>query len=189
LGVIKEAVVAYNPWYSATYEHILEIAEWARLSADVEKKVVGVFSWMPQTIMSIKAAGGGFRFEQYNATAIAAAVLPFEQDFLRVRELVLTEFDIDANRELVGGVCNALFPIMGSVASSKYLHFSAPKLFPMWDRQIRHARHHQDTVDGFLAYIADFRSELEVEENLKAALQKYPGNPVRGWDIVGMENR
>lgn len=165
------------------------MAAWDRLSADVEKKVVGIFSWMPQTIMAIRAAGSGFRFEQYDAAVIAAAVRPFEQDFRQVRELIRAEFDIEANRILLARVYNALFPIMDSVASSKYLHFSAPTLLPMWDRQIRIAGHHNDSANGYLAYIADFKAKLEVEENHQAALQRYPGNPVRGWDIVGMENR
>lgn len=191
VGRHKGGTVAYNPWYNATYEHIRQIANWALLSADVEKKMVGIFSWMPQAIMPIRAAGGGYRFEQYNAKAIADALRRYDEAFQGIRDAELVDVDIanEANGQVLANICDALFPIMGSVASSKYLHFSAPTLVPMWDRQIRIARNHPDTRDGFLAYVAEFKADLEVPEKLQAALQRYPGNAVRGWDIVGMENR
>jgi len=181
--------MTYNPWYCATYEHILEIADWAHLSTDIEKKMVGVFSWMPQTIMAIKTTGRRFRYELYDPDAIANALHQHEDAFLHIRSQVLIEVNLEEHTPLIKAICNTLFPALGSVASSKYLHFSAPTLLPMWDRHIRVARGHEDTVDGFIAYIAEFKEELSDPQNLHAARERYPDNPVRGWDIIGMENR
>ena len=141
---------ADNPWYTISYEPILDIANWQDYSADTEKKVVAIFSWMPQTIMSIKHKGNKLKYEIYDNKALANAVERSRQAFEAVRHNLLLEFDLENNVQYLRTLCEALFPILGSVASSKYLHFSNPCLFPMWDRQLRLVRrirrHHRIVV-------------------------------------------
>ena len=48
----------YNKWYLDTYDEILKMADWSRFDVEVSRKVVCIFSWMPQTIMGLKAKGG-----------------------------------------------------------------------------------------------------------------------------------
>lgn len=179
----------YNPWYIFSYEPMMDMANWQDFSADIEKKVVVIFSWMPQTIMAIKHKGDKRKYEIYDNKALADAVGHSVQAFTAVRGSLLLEFDLDSNTRYILTLCEALFPILGSVASSKYLHFSAPQLFPMWDRQLRLKEGLDDTALGYIEYMRRFKKELARRENLKAALAAYPANAVRGWDIVRMKNR
>ena len=47
----------YNQWYVATYEAILSMAKWQDFTAHVERKLVCIFSWMPQAIMNVNYSG------------------------------------------------------------------------------------------------------------------------------------
>jgi len=47
----------YNQWYVATYKVILSMANWQDLTADLERKLVCIFSWMPQGIMNVNHSG------------------------------------------------------------------------------------------------------------------------------------
>ena len=181
--------MAYNPWYTISYEPILDIANWKDYCADTEKKIVAIFSWMPQTIMSVKHKGNKLKYEIYDNKALTAAVKSSRPAFEAVSHNQLLEFDIDENAHHLETLCEALFPILGSVASSKYFHFSAPCLFPMWDRQLRLKQGLDDTPNGYIEYMRRFKLQLAKPENSRAALAAYPANAVRGWDIVCMENR
>ena len=181
--------ITYNPWYTISYEPILNIANWHDFCADTEKKIIAIFSWMPQTIMSIKHKGNKFKYELYDNKALSEAVDRSRQAFDAVKNSRLLEFDIDGNAQHLQTLFGALFPILGSVASSKYFHFSAPCLFPMWDRQLRLKQGLDDTPNGYIEYMRRFKRQLADPENSKAALAAYPPNAVRGWDIVCMKNR
>ena len=181
--------MAYNPWYTISYEPILDIANWKDYCADTEKKIVAIFSWMPLTIMSIKAKGNKRKYEIYDNKALTVAVKRSRSAFEAVRYNQLLEFDIDKNAHHLKTLCEALFPILGSVAGSKYFHFSAPCLFPMWDRQLRLKEGLDDTPRGYIEYMRRFKTALAKPEKLRAALAAYPANAVRGLDIVFMENK
>ena len=182
--------VPYNPWYSSTYETILDIANWGRLDAEVDRKIVAIFSWMPQTLMSIRHRGLRFKFEIYTKEHVTESLAPVAGQFGVLQESRLAEFDLcGSNREILVRACEVLFPILGTVAGSKYLHFSAPKLIPMWDRKIRLGAGCRDSVEGFMDYVRTFKAELGNECNLQEALREYPNNAVRGWDIVRMKGR
>jgi len=179
----------YNPWYVFSYEPMMNMADWQDFHADVEKKVVVIFSWMPQTIMAIKHKGDKRKCEIYDNIALSNAVGNSVKEFEAVKGGLLLEFDLDSNSRYILALCETLFPILGSVASSKYLHFSAPQLFPMWDRQLRLKEKLDDTAFGYIEYMRRFKKELANPTNLEAALAEYPTNAVRGWDIVRMKNR
>jgi hypothetical protein len=181
--------MAYNPWYIISYETILDMANWKDFCADTEKKIVAIFAWMPQTIMSIKHKGNKLKYEIYDNKALAVAVKNSSPSFEAISRYQLLEFDIDENARHLETLCKALFPNLGSVASSKCFHFSAPRLLPMWDRQLRLKQGLDDTPYGYIEYIRRFKLQLAKPENSSAALAAYPANAVRGWDIVCMENR
>jgi hypothetical protein len=189
LGFMRSIVMAYNPWYCATYETILEIATWADLSADIEKKILGIFSWMPQTIMAVRHPGKRFKFEFYTAEGLRDALTPLQERFNAIRKQQLMHFDIPNNTEILEGLCATLFPALGAIGGSKFLHFSAPRLLPMWDRKIRLAGGYDDSGAGYIAYMTAFQHALTVKENRDEAVRRYPSNIVRGWDIVCMERR
>ena len=54
----------YNQWYVATYEAILSMANWQDFTADLERKVVCIFSWMPQAIMNVNHSGSSKKGDQ-----------------------------------------------------------------------------------------------------------------------------
>ena len=181
--------MAYNPWYYVTYETILQIATWNDLSEDIEKKIVGIFSWMPQTIMAVRHPGRRFKYEFYTAQALRDTLQPLQEQFSNIREQTLEDFDIENNTTILRALCGALFPALGAVGGSKFLHFSAPTLLPMWDKRIRLAGKHDDSETGYIEYMTAFKKALRIEANRLEALRRYPNNIVRGWDIACMERR
>lgn len=179
----------YNPWYMDTYEPILDMANWHNFSADVTKKMVAIFSWMPQTIMAVKHQGNRYKYQVYKVASLIKALQACAEAFENIRNMYLLGEDLRNSENTVIEICSGLFPIMGSVAASKYLHFSAPRFFPMWDSQIRSKGHFKDNPRGYFQYMQSFKSVLQVPENLVRAEEKYSNNPIRGWDIVCMEAR
>jgi len=179
----------YNLWYTWTYEAIPEMADWRNLAADIERKVVTIFAWMPQTIMSIRQKGGGFKHQEFTPQAIGDQLDPLAQAFTGIAREELRKFDIAKHEEFLLKVCDVLFQFLGSVAGSKYLHFSAPRLFPMWDRSLRIGARFKDSPTGYICYMKQFKTALMDKANEAKALEKHPMNPVRGWDIVCMEQR
>lgn len=188
--------MAYNRWYTYTYEPILRIADWSELSADVEKKVVAIFSWMPRTIMNISHTdkehpGRKYKCEVFALQSVLEKLVQVSDDFNAIKKCELMKFDFDLPEHTaeLKRLCEALFDIFGSVAASKYLHFSAPKLIPMWDLELRKGKGFKDSPDGFIRYMSWFKDQLEDDDNYRAALQRYPDNVIRGWDIICMERR
>ncbi len=181
--------MAYNPWYTATYQPILDMANWSILTADIEKKVVAVFSWMPKTIMAINHAGRRYKWEIYGTESMRSALEPVQERFSAIQNEHLKDFVISRNSALIGELFEALFPIVGPVAASKYMHFSAPQLLPMWDDAIRKDAGCEATGNGYVHYVAGYQRQLRVRKNYREAIGKCPHNAVRGWDIVCMERR
>ena len=183
------ATLPYNTWYDATYDSIREMANWPELNVDVSRKVTCVFAWMPQTIMGVKHTGGRPKWATFSLAEVQAAVDQAVVSFALLSSFELVNVELAEIKVNLLRVLELMFPPFGTVAASKYLHFSAPGLFPMWDRSIRIARGHQDCPQGFLDYMSQFKAELLVPANLEAARAAYPANPVRGWDVVNMRNR
>jgi hypothetical protein len=179
----------YNPWYDATYSAILGMARWEQFEADVPKKVACIFAWMPQTIMSVKHAGGAPRWVYFGPEEVARRFSQAAPIVATLRDLHLGQFVVAEHGAAVESILGILFPPFGSVAASKLLHFSIPKLFPMWDRRIRHRRGHPDSPAGYVAYMKQFRDEIANPANLELASAAYAANPVRGWDVVCMRGR
>lgn len=105
--------MAYNPWYTATYQPILDMANWSILTADIEKKVVAVFSWMPKTIMAINHAGRRYKWEIYGTESMRSALEPVQERFSAIQNEHLKDFVISRNSALIGELFEALFPIVG----------------------------------------------------------------------------
>ena len=141
--------MAYNPWYSATYEPIIRMAKWDEPCEDLEVKVIAIFSWMPQTIMKVKHEGGKYKCELFDVNSLHLALKSCSFHFYTLREKSLISENIHEWKQEIITICKYLFPIFGSVATSKYLHFSIPSFFPMWDSQIRKKAGLGDTPDGF----------------------------------------
>lgn len=178
-----------NPWYAFTYEAILDLANWDELEADVAKKVVGIYSWMPQTIMKLRMPQNRFMCDVHTLESVTNAARQAAEGIGPFNDIALEDLDIDNRAGEVQDVIAPLFNVLGSVAASKYLHFSRPNFFPMWDATLRNEAGFQNTPEGFIQYMSLFKRELAVPENIEAAAQRYPHNLIRGWDIVKMENR
>jgi hypothetical protein len=178
----------YNPWYTATYQPILEMANWKKLTADIEKKIIAIFSWMPQTIMSVTHSQNPNRckWEIYSVEHLRSALEPMEASFAPIATIGLAEIDMARNGAVIEELCAALFPMLGSVAASKYMHFSAPHLLPMWDKGIREDGGYEDSISGYLDFLSAFSRQLRVPRNYRKAIERCPTNPVRGWDIECM---
>jgi len=179
----------YNPWYIATYQPILELANWKLLTADIEKKIIAIFSWMPTTVMSVRQGGGGFKWETYNIEAFVSALEHMGESFITIRDLDLLDTDVARSRVAIASLFGALLPLLGAVGASKYVHFSAPRLLPMWDSAIIKAAKFEKSSDSYIKFIMQFQQKLRVPGNLRAAKRRCPDNVVRGWDIVSMERR
>jgi hypothetical protein len=179
----------YNRWYTYTYDHIRRIADWSDLAADVEAKIIAVFSWMRQPIMSIKHSKDSVKHELFTPDSIRAALGNVRGEFDKIKNLELEDFDVHLHEKALEELCDALFPIFGSVAASKYLHFSAPRLLPMWDRKLRLSKGIEDSAFGYIRYMIEFKNELKIEKNHRAAVRQCAENAVRGWDIVCMKRR
>jgi hypothetical protein len=182
-------VVAYNPWYTATYLPILDIADWSLLTADLERKVIAIFSWMPKTIMAINHAGKRYKWEIHSIESMYAALEPMQERFSTIQNEHLKNFVISRHRVVIVNLFDTLSPIMGPVAASKYMHFSAPQLLPMWDNVIRKDAGCEATGNGYVHFMAGYQRQLRVLSNYREAIDKCPHNAVRGWDMVLMERR
>jgi len=179
----------YSCWYTHTYDAILQMANWDVFASDAEKKIVCVFSWMPQTIMAVKHKGGRQKKDVYDLRTVSRVMEEAQSSFDSIKHLELMTVDLLDVKTQIRGVCSKLFRLFGSVVASKYLHFSVPRLLPMWDSAIRNERHYKDTPDGYFDYIQQFQNDLAKNENFSRAVAVYPNNPVRGWDIVNMTSR
>jgi hypothetical protein len=180
-----------NPWYGYTYEAIFGMAKWYIFPAEIDRKMVCIFSWMPQTIMNINMPGGKKRFEFTVEEVSDAAQRAFNalEDYDSVC-CCYCDFEIDKNRTSILNTVRPLFDVLGPVTASKFLHFSRPCLFPMWDRAIAIQSGFPGlSVDDYVDFMKQFQDELCVPENMEVAKRNYPRNPVRGWDIEKMKNR
>jgi hypothetical protein len=181
--------VSYNTWYSDTYEEILDIAEWSVFENNIERKMVSVFSWMPTVIMGIKHSKDERKYDLYALKDMTKATQECKKFFEEIKTERLLDVDLVKIEENIINIVERLYPILGTVAASKYLHFSAPCLFPMWDSKIRGSRNLADSPEGYYKYMNEIKKELKDKKNYSQALSKYGANPIRGWDIVLMENR
>jgi hypothetical protein len=139
--------------------------------------------------MTIKHSGGWYKYECYTPLKLRTTLRPQEQTFKAIREQELLAFDVQSNNETLEGLCAALFPALGPVAASKFLHFSAPALLPMWDSKLRRAAGYKNSAAGYIAYMTAFQQPLTVKGNREAAKRSYATNIVRAWDIVCMKRR
>ena len=183
----------YNRWYVATYDVILSIADWQNLTSDLERKLVCIFAWMPQAIMNVSHSGSAKQvnrktksdiFDSQLAAKCVRRAASYLKD-LKDREL-LSVYLPEIKQEVLGG-CAPIFELLGSAAGSKFLHFSYPRLFPMWDRSLRKGSRLSDSPEGYFEYMNIFQRELHRSENIECANREYPSNPVRGWDICRMQ--
>ena len=178
-----------NHWYEYTYETILGLANWASFDVEVDRKMVGIFSWMPQTVMMLKYKGGRHRCEIFSLTDVQTAATAADVSVFSLDGLTLQDMDIDSHSAMIAAAYDPMMAVLGSVTTSKYLHFSRPHLFPMWDRKIRLSAGFDEDASGYIDFMRQFKTQLEDAENLKNALLYYPKNAVRGWDKIQMENR
>ena len=178
-----------NPWYAFTYETILDLADWTTLDADVARKLVGIYSWMPQTIMKLKMPGNRFMCDAYSLQDVTNAAHQTVPNIEPVNNITLQDINLDETSEQIENIVAPMFGVLGSVAASKYFHFSRPYLFPMWDTTLRNEARLENSPAGFVQYMQLFQRELLTPENAGAAALRYPANLIRGWDIVRMERR
>lgn len=186
-------MAGYNLWYSATYEPIFEMANWDDFALDIEKKFVCVFAWMPQTIMSILHSRQG---SNRVTKAMVYGDDRVREEFQQVESVAslfkgqsLLDIDLE-DREVqdrVLDLCDPIFKVLGSVGGSKYLHFSFPDLFPMWDRKLRKEKRCPDSPFGYLRYLGIVKRALSDETTFQNAQKEYPSNVVRGLDIMWMK--
>ena len=181
---------AYNQWYPATYDKIFSMASWQDFTADVERKVVCVFSWMPQTIMNVRHPGKRKKSELFGVGDACEHVRAASLHFERVKNMELASVNLQDIRSDIIGSSEPIFALFGPSAGSKFLHFAAPRLFPMWESSLRkEAKLSKGSSGEYFQYMQLFQRELRDPQNIHDALTEYPGNPVRGWDIRRMKQR
>jgi hypothetical protein len=178
-----------NPWYAFTYEALLDLADWVTFDADVAKKIVGIYSWMPQTIMKLRMPGNRFMCDAYSLQHVTEAAVQTAPNLVAFNGVSLQDLNLEECSEEIESILAPLFGVLGSVAASKYFHFSRPFLFPMWDATLRKEAQLANSPMGFVQYMRLFQQELLIQENADAAALRYPANLIRGWDIVRMANR
>lgn len=178
-----------NPWYRFTYEAILSLADWQKFDADVDKKIVGIYSWMPQTIMRLRMTQRRVRCNEFSIEDVTHAASESEKHIPILENIPLQKFDSNEMGNVVRDVAAPLFEVLGGVASAKYLHFSRPYLFPMWDRRMRIQGGFPDSPEGYIGYMEQFKLDIEDEGNIKIALDHYHKNIIRGWDMEKMRRR
>ncbi len=175
----------YNNWYIDTYESILHMADWSRFESNVPEKIVCIFAWMPQTIMGINAGGGRKLWEEVSYHRVQEVVADLSDTFEKTKQTDFPSFEpvIPSITILYEGLSSILKP----TASSKYLHFSHPRLFPMWDNRIRKYFGLVDSAQGYIGllkkYSEAFHNPVEREETLSHC----PSNFVRAYDVYLMK--
>lgn len=156
--------MAYNHWYEVTYEPILQLAKWNEFNEDVPLKVVSIFSWMPQTIMSIKHSRNQLKHQIYDIEMLINALNIGKGNFYELKALDFLNVNLTEYQSRIEKIVDLLHPIIGTVATSKYLHFSAPKFFPMWDSLIRRSRKLSNNSNGYYQYMESFKKDLNVKK-------------------------
>jgi hypothetical protein len=107
----------YNRWYTYAYDHIRQIADWSDLAADVEIKIIAIFSWMRQPIMSIKHSKDSVKHELITPDLIRATLESVSGEFDKIKTLELKDFDVHRHEKTLEELCDALFPIRRARAS------------------------------------------------------------------------
>ena len=183
----------YNQWYNYTYEEILNIAQWNNFDIDIEKKIVCIFSWMPCAIMNISHSGKGenkvTKAQKYDLKTTKEKIISVKSsaDYFSGKKLIETDIKKESVKSEIIKLSEPLVEILGTVGASKFLHFSFPLFFIMWDRKIRtHFKLPDDNI-GYYSYLLNTIEELKKPEIVKIANEKYSKNLLRGLDIYRME--
>jgi len=177
----------YNKWYLDTYDEILKMADWSRFDVEVSRKVVCIFSWMPQTIMGLKAKGGKKLWQQVSLEKVQFVVSGLVSQFEATKSEDFSSYwRVDAQ---IKKLYSELSIILRSTAATKYLHFSHPKLFPMWDSEIKRNLGLKDSAEDYLKLIDTYNSKYSDQNLRNIVLKEYPQNFVRAYDIYLMKNR
>lgn len=177
----------YNTWYLKTYDEILKMADWSKFSDHVPRKIVCIFAWMPQTIMGIKAAGGKKLWEKVSCDDVIQVVTSLEPTFGVTKN---KSFHSYANVENnIKKIYSDLVSLLRPTATSKYLHFSHPNLFPMWDSKIRKSMGLKDSSGDYTNLIKIYLEMYNDDQKRHEILAEYPNNFIRAYDIYLMKNR
>ena len=188
-------MAGYNQWYVATYEDILSMANWGDFASDLGRKLVCVFSWMPRAIMNVNHSGSAkngnlkLKSKAFGVRSAGEYIRNAASHFEAVRDKELLSVNLADIKEDVLATCSPVFRLLGSVAASKFLHFSCPHLFPMWDSSLRKNAKLRDSPEGYFEYMLLFQSEISLPENQELARGECSHNPVRGWDVCRMKRR
>jgi len=188
-------IATYNVWYSATYERIFDMANWSEFSSDLDKKIVCVFAWMPQAIMNIHHSGKGknlvTKASIYDPIKVYQVFEELKSVAKYFKDKNLTDTDLDDSlvKNRICKLCNPLFSILGSVATSKFLHFSYPYFFIMWDNSLRKKKQCKNSQDGYWEYLKKAQKALKNKRIIKLAKKEYKFNPVRGLDVYWMKTK
>lgn len=184
----------YNQWYCHTYEKIRTMARWDTFSADIEAKVICIFSWMPQTILGINHSGKGHgavkKWQEFpRVEDVAEKVREAEAAIKSLDGIQIETADFKSAPIVtdVKGAYEALVQPFGATASSKYLHFSCRELFMMWDRGLRSRYKLGDSSDDYVKYLLGAQQVLMNPMIRMAAEMEYPSNVLRGLDIYRMK--
>jgi hypothetical protein len=175
-----------NEWYMHTYNTILDMADWSDVTSEIEKKIVCVFSWMPQGIMNVKDKGEMLKAELYSPADLAASLNDLGNEFQAICGRELQSTAIEDVRTHIQAIWTPLYKVLGASAASKYLHFSIPRLLPMSDRSIRRHYCGDPRIDDYLYYMVLFQKDLKNDVRQQKAREACADNLVRGLDIVNM---
>jgi len=177
----------YNKWYLDTYEVIFRMADWSRFDAEIPQKMICMFAWMPQTIMGLKAEGGKKLWELVSLEKVQSLLSSLALSFEVTKpETFRSHFRVT---EQIKNLYSGLSTVLRSTGATKYLHFSHPNLFPMWDNEIKKQLVLKGSPEDYVKLIHIYNSEYSDQNRRTEILKEYPANFVRAYDIYLMKNR
>lgn len=181
-------------WYSLSYEAILRMARWDEYDLDVAKKFTSIFAWMPMMLLNVRHRGGKVKADEFSYENVVRGLQTARPCFEKVRSIGFENADfLDKGFQHEIWACtNHLVDCLGWVGASKYLHFSAPEFFIMWDKGIIDRHKYKRNTGGFCQLHHDSQLELKNSARRQEALDLVDNRQdrlLRGLDILHMMGR
>lgn len=189
----------HNDWYSRSYDSIFKMADWKTFSADIPAKFTCIFAWMPMQLLNVRHGGKQAKGDVFSYEHVQSTLAGLDSTFNRFRGQTLLGANLQdkLQRADISSCAQPLAGFLGWVGASKYLHFSHPQMFLMWDRGIIRQCNAKGvevsaTTDGYLRFLEYAQSELQNPERHSEALccaNGDYGRILRGLDILHMGER
>ena len=186
-------------WYNRSYDSIFKIADWETFSADIPAKFTCIFAWMPMQLLNVRHKGRQVKGSVFSYEQVQSTLTDLDPTFDRLKGKTLIDADLQDELQIadISSCAQPLAGFLGWVGASKYLHFSQPGMFLMWDNGIIRRCNSRGvritaTTGGYLRFLEYAQLELWNPERHAEALRCANGDPgriLRGLDILHMGER